>query len=129
MASNWNAFLDRALSEQLTVAEMRLYLAIGRCVLGWNKTDAALGEALLRQTAGLHGRTFTRARGSLVDRGLITWQRGRPGPGGRAVYGLMLKRLEFPALERAIETPAAERETASGNTRSQVQETPADERG
>ena len=86
-------------------------LTLMRLLLGWRKTSDRLGEQLIRETAGLHGRSIERARAGLVSKGLILYQPGSPGRGHGAVYSLRLDE-ETPAGARAIretETPALER--------------------
>jgi len=103
VASDWNRLLERLLAEEgLTVAELRLALALARLLLGWKRSSAPLGRALLRQTAGLDGRTFERTLASLVRRGLVQVEPGRIGKGNRAVYTLNLL-PEKAALQRPIE--------------------------
>jgi len=132
MASNWNACLERLLAADLTNEEHRLALTLMRLLLGWRKTSDRLGEQLIRETAGLHGRSIERARAGLVSKGLILYQPGSPGRGHGAVYSLRLDE-ETPAGARAIretETPALERAISSDvNPRAQSTETPALERG
>ena len=131
MASDWNAYLERLLAAKLTVAEYRLALALGRLVLGYRCTERALGEGLIRETADLDGRTFTRARAGLIARGLIVYEPGKRGRGRRSIYRLTFS--EKPAVERVLEgeeKPAVERGiTKPLKTRSQCREKPAVERG
>lgn len=130
--SNWNQYIDALLATELTVAEHRLALALARLTLGWNRTDNHLGEALLRDTANLDGRNFTRARDALVAKGLLHYEPGTRGRGNRGFYAIP-STTQKPALERVIqgsEKPAPQRvNRASVKTRSQVQEKPASQRG
>jgi hypothetical protein len=101
MASDWNRLLERLLALNLTQAETRLALAIARQLLGWNRTSAPLGQRLLRDTAGLDGRSFKRALQGLVEKGYVSVNGGGPGRGKRTTYTLHLD-TEKPAQERAI---------------------------
>jgi hypothetical protein len=99
--SNWNSLLDRLLAENLTVAEHRLALALARLLLGWNRNEAQLGQRLLRETAGLDGRTFDRALAALIEKELVGVT--TPGPRQRSTYKLLPapQRAELPAPQRA----------------------------
>jgi hypothetical protein len=79
MASDWNRLLERLLAEKLTVAEHRLALALARQLLGWKRTEAPLGQALLRNVAGLDGRSFERALAGLIEKRLVNVTGGGPG--------------------------------------------------
>jgi hypothetical protein len=127
MASDWNRLLERLLAEKLTVAEHRLALALARQLLGWKRTEAPLGQALLRNVAGLDGRSFERALAGLIEKRLVNVTGGGPGRGKRATYTLMLD-PQTPALQRAItdtETPAPQRANRKhGKTRSHGKKNP-----
>ena len=106
--SDWNQFIDRGLAEDLGLEEMRLWLALGRNLLGYRRRADRLGEMLLREASGLHGRSFERARRGLVERGMLRFESGGGGRGRRSLYELLLDG-ETPAEERAYvagETPA-----------------------
>lgn len=111
MSSRWNAFLDRKheLGSSLKLEHHKLVDAIARNTLGWNKASNEIGERLLMDMSGLHGRSFTRARDDLVTLGFLIYVtpavRGR---GHRGRYELVLDSGETHAPERAIarESPA-----------------------
>lgn len=117
--SDWNLYLERKLSLRLGLEASRLVDAIARETLGFNTRSRGVGQRLLRERAGMHGKSFDRARQELVDVGLVGLTRGKGGRGNRDVYELLLDE-QSPADERAIgeQTPA---ETPA--------ETPAPERG
>ncbi len=91
--SNWNLFLDRKLDlgRLLGTEEHRLADAIARYTLGYRTVTRPIGEQLLRLEADLDGRSFTRARQGLVEKGLIQYDSGRRGRGHRTVYTLVLR--------------------------------------
>lgn len=103
MASKWNQWLDRMLAADLTENERRLCEALARLLLGWRRNGHGLGERLIRETARLDGRSFARARASLIEKGLLAYTPGKPGRGNRSTYELVLE--EKPASERAISEP------------------------
>jgi hypothetical protein len=110
MASDWNTWMERMLAADLTRDEMRLAIALARLTLGWNRTENELGERLLRELAGLHGRSNERARSGLVAKGLIQYTPGEAGRGHRSRYVLIL--AEMPAVARVFtgsEKPAVAR--------------------
>jgi hypothetical protein len=100
--SNWNRWLDAVLAApKLTANESLLAIALGRLLLGWNKTEGYLGEELIRQTAGsMHGRTFERARAGLIEKGLLRYEPGSVGKGNRSHYALILEPAQKPAPAR-----------------------------
>jgi replicative DNA helicase len=119
MASDWNLWMERLLSQKLTVAEHRLALAFGRLLLGWKTRTRALGRFALAETAGLDRRTFQRALNGLVDKGLVVvLEPGRRGRGNRATYGLVLE-TEKGAGERpfAVEKKGAQERSFQGKRR------------
>ncbi len=132
MGSNWNTWMDAICDSDLTVAEHRLAAALARELLGWRKTFDQIGEKRLRSRARLHGRSFERARGGLVAKGLLRFTAGNPGRAGAGTYELVLSPIETPAPQRAIqnqETPAPHRAKPTPvNARSQSTKTPAPER-
>lgn len=96
--SGWNAVMDCLLAHKLTVGEHRLALAIARLTIGWKKPSGAyLGRALIRDTAGLDGRAYQRARDGLVEKGILAVTGGGVGRGNRAYYMLV------PLAEKADE--------------------------
>jgi hypothetical protein len=107
MASNWNRYLEQLLAAQLTVAEYRLALALGRELFGWNRREAYLGRALLRDRSGLDGRAFERARDGLVAKGLLAFTPGKPGRGNRARYELLPEEKAAPQRPLLSEEKAA----------------------
>jgi len=127
--SDWNDYLDRLLARRdLGVEEYRLALALMRNLLGFRRREDRIGEALLREASGLHGRSFERARGSLVTKRLAVFESSGGGKGKRSLYRLVFDE-ETPAPEREFddkpETPAAER----GNEVDTPADTPAPRRG
>jgi hypothetical protein len=124
--SNWNQYLDRLLAEKLTVAEHRLALALARHLLGWRRTHAPLGRALLREAAGLDGRAFDRAIAGLVAKGLVAATSEGPGRGKRTTYALILTpenaapERPFPEAEKAAPArpkPASRKGRSHGEKR------------
>jgi hypothetical protein len=116
MSSNWNRYLEARLAGDLNSAESRLLDAIARETLGWSKLERQVGEGTLRERSRLDGRSFSRARKSLIEKGLLDYTPGKPGRpdrgGARGSYHLALK----PAVERGLKTegnavlkPAVER--------------------
>jgi hypothetical protein len=101
--SDWNDAIEAMLEHDLTNAELRLFAALMRELLGWRKREDRLGDRLLRRTARLDGRSFDRARDGLIARGLIDYERGTVGRGHRSLYGLRLE--EKPAVGRSLESP------------------------
>lgn len=136
--SNWNLLFERKLElgPALSLDEHRLLDALARCLLGFNRTSDRLGEALLRERSGLHGRSFERARGGLVEKGLLVFESGGRGRGKRSLYALVLVPEENPATERDFEpaddlgeNPAPERDYWSEKPAKNPAENPAPERG
>lgn len=102
--SAWNAYLERLLAAELTVAEYRLAIALVRLLLGWKQTGAYLGRALIRQTAGgMDGRSFDRALAGLTGKGIVRYQPGGVGKGNRSHYELVLDPDEMAAVARPNE--------------------------
>ena len=88
--SRWNRLIERLLAEDdLTIAELRLALALARLLPGWRRPEARLGRQMLRDVARLDGRDFERARDGLVRRGLLDYTPGKPGRGNRGNYSLL----------------------------------------
>jgi len=101
VSSPRNRWAERVLAArpQLTAEEHRLAWALDRLVLGFRQTSERLGDQLLRETTGLHGRSLERTRRRLVERGLVRYKAGR-GRGNRSWYELVLDEPETPAPER-----------------------------
>jgi hypothetical protein len=136
--SNWNLFFERKLElgATLTTDEHRLSDALARCLLGFNKTAERLGEGLLRERSGLHGRSFERARAGLVEKGLLVFVSGGRGRGKRSLYALVLDPADNPAVARdfaglsiADENPAEARDYRRDNPAESPAESPAEARG
>jgi hypothetical protein len=109
--SRWNRLIERVLAEDgLTVAELRLALALARLLPGWRRPEARLGGQLLRDTARLDG---------LVERGILAYTPGKPGRGNRGLYSF-LPWIETAAPQRPF--------TADGKGRSRVAEKAAPQR-
>jgi hypothetical protein len=117
MASDWNLAIESLLDSDLTLEEMKLGLAIIRETLGFNTRERAVGQKLLRDWTGFHGRSFDRAREGLTVKWVVQVTPGKGGRGNRDSYSLLLDdvlgRYEKLAQERAIEakgdSPAQER--------------------
>jgi hypothetical protein len=121
--SDWNAYLDRKAELDLSLAADRLADAIARHTLGWNARSNEVGRKLLRDYAGLHGRSFDRALAELVNAGLVKFTPGSLGRGHRARYELLLdgetaaperpfspeKAAEKAAQKAALERPRREK--------------------
>lgn len=93
--SPWNAAIEHALGvageRRLSASALRLYLAVLRYTLGWNRREASLGRRLLCDAAGMYGRTFERARTELVEAGLVAVDHGaNQGPKTRSSYRLLV---------------------------------------
>jgi hypothetical protein len=97
MASDWNRLLERLLAADLTVSEMRLALALARSTLGYRRHSSSLGDRHLRDRAGLHGRSFEKARQGLIGAGLLDYEKGTCGRGHRSRYTLLLDEKTAPA--------------------------------
>lgn len=101
--SRWNRLVERVLAEDdLTVAELRLALALARLLPGWRRPEARLGIRLIRQYARLDGRSFERARVGLIARGILTFTPGRPGRGHAGLYSFLPWIDEKSAAERTF---------------------------
>lgn len=99
--SNYNAWGDRMLAANLNLDEYRLAGALQRLILGYHKTEARLGRKLLMETAHFTDtRSFQRARDGLVEKGLLRYQAGGNGKGGRGHRGLYTLLLETPTKGR-----------------------------
>jgi hypothetical protein len=109
--SDWNAYLDRKAELDLSLAADRLADAIARHTLGWNARSNEVGRKLLRDYAGLHGRSFERALAELVNAGLVKFTPGSLGRGHRARYELLLDG-ETAAPERPFSPEKAAQKAA-----------------
>jgi hypothetical protein len=95
--------MERILAEDdLTVAELRLAIALARLLPGWRRTEARLGIRLIRHTARLDGRSFERARQGLVQRGILTFTPGKVGRGHAGLYSFLPWIDEKTAPQRTI---------------------------
>jgi hypothetical protein len=113
--SNWNELLDQLLASKLTANEYRLGLALARLLLGWKRTGAHLGRALVRETAGnMDGRSFERALLGLVDKGLVRFTPGGIGKGNRGHYELVLEKAAPARPFEEMEKAAPARPNRSG---------------
>jgi len=131
MGSRWNRWHEALLRSDLKHEELRLGVALGREILGWNETSRRVSDRRLRDLARLHGRSLDRAREGLVEKGLVRHTPGTVGRGGAGMYELGLDG-EMPAPARAnppSEMPARQRSNhADVNARSDGREMPAGER-
>ncbi len=129
--SDWNLAIELLLAADLSAEESRLGLAIVRETIGYRERRRAIGQHRLREWTGMHGRSFDRAREGLVEKGIVSVERGGRGRGNRDVYEVLLD-VEKPALERAdaepLEKPALERAIRSEKPAEKSAETPALER-
>ena len=122
--SDYNLAHERLLAADLGVDEWRLAIALVRALLGFRKRGEYLGQRLLRELARLDGRSFTRARDGLVEKGLIRYAPPTSsGRGHRGYYELLLDEEESTAPTRDFtgesETPAPVRdipESTAGST-------------
>jgi hypothetical protein len=113
--SRWNRLVECVLAEDgLTVAELRLALALARLLPGWRRPEARLGRQLLRDTARLDGRNLERARQGLVARGILAYTPGKRGRGNRGLYSFLPWIDEKTAPQRLF--------TADGKDRSESTE-------
>jgi hypothetical protein len=110
--SPWNAAIELFLNCDLTTEEHRLALVLMRNTLGFRRRESRVGRDLLRREAQLHGRSLDRALACLVKKGVLHFESGRPGPGGRGLYRLLIDWDEPAAQDRQFmcrETAADER--------------------
>jgi hypothetical protein len=116
--SLWNPFVERLLRQEppLGVEAWRLAMALARNVFGYNRTEAPLGEDLIRRESRLHGRSVERARNDLLARGLLEIELGRPGPGGRTLW----RPLREPPGSGEPSNPTATPAPTTANTPAQI---------
>jgi hypothetical protein len=148
VASDWNLAVESLLGAELTLEELKLGLAIVRETLGYNRRERAVGQRLLRDWTGFHGRSFDRAREGLLEKWDVQLTRGQGGRGNRDSYLLLLDRVlarreavaahdamsaESPAPPRAndlvTETTASQRAIGTDSPAETPAATPAAERG
>jgi hypothetical protein len=135
-----NNFIERCLAAKLGAEEWRLAAALDLHILSFYDKDARayltegfVGDALLRATGRLHGRSLDRARNGLIEKGLTRFEPGTLGAGHRSFYKPNTDAPEKPAQERAFdeppEKPASEPEKPAEKPAKKPAEKPAPARG